>query len=78
MWKALTQLKRGETVSYADLAKRIGAPTAARAVASACAQNTIAVLVPCHRVVRADGELSGYRWGVGRKAELLKRERTKN
>ena len=78
VWKALTQLKRGETVSYADLAKRIGAPTAARAVASACAQNTIAVLVPCHRVVRADGELSGYRWGVGRKAELLKRERTKN
>lgn len=78
VWKALTQLKRGETVSYAELAKRIGAPTATRAVASACAQNTIAVLVPCHRVVRSDGALSGYRWGVERKAELLKRERTKN
>lgn len=78
VWKALTELKRGETVSYAELAKRIGQPTATRAVASACAQNTIAVLVPCHRVVRSDGALSGYRWGVERKAELLKRERTKN
>ncbi|MBL8513859.1 MAG: bifunctional DNA-binding transcriptional regulator/O6-methylguanine-DNA methyltransferase Ada [Betaproteobacteria bacterium] len=78
VWKALTGLKRGETVSYAELARRIGQPTATRAVASACAQNTIAVLVPCHRVVRSDGALSGYKWGVERKAELLKREHTKN
>lgn len=74
VWSALTQLKRGETVSYADLAQRIGSPSAIRAVASACAQNTIAVLVPCHRVVRSDGALSGYRWGVDRKEALLQRE----
>ncbi|MBL8520531.1 MAG: bifunctional DNA-binding transcriptional regulator/O6-methylguanine-DNA methyltransferase Ada [Betaproteobacteria bacterium] len=74
VWRELTTLRRGETVSYAELARRIGQPGAARAVASACAQNGIAVLVPCHRVVRADGALSGYRWGVERKRELLDRE----
>ena len=74
VWKALRQIPSGTTVSYAELAKRIGAPKAVRAVAQACASNTIAVAIPCHRVVRSDGALSGYRWGVERKRALLKRE----
>jgi len=61
-------------VSYADLARRIGRPEAVRAVANACAANGLAVAVPCHRVVRRDGDLSGYRWGVERKRALLARE----
>ena len=74
MWEALRQLEAGETVSYGEIARRIGAPTAARAVAQACAANPLAVAVPCHRVVRQDGALSGYAWGVERKRALIARE----
>ena len=74
VWRALQQIPVGKTVSYAEVAKRIGAPKAVRAVASACAANPIAVAIPCHRVVRKGGGLSGYRWGVERKRALLKRE----
>lgn len=74
VWQALRQIPVGEKVSYTDIARRIGAPNAARAVAGACAANVLAVAIPCHRVVRVDGDLSGYRWGVERKAELLRRE----
>jgi AraC family transcriptional regulator of adaptative response/methylated-DNA-[protein]-cysteine methyltransferase len=76
VWAALRQIPAGETISYAALARRIGQPRAARAVAAACAANPVAVVVPCHRVVRTDGSLSGYRWGVERKRALLERERT--
>jgi AraC family transcriptional regulator of adaptative response/methylated-DNA-[protein]-cysteine methyltransferase len=76
VWEALRRIPCGSTASYTEVAKRIGRPTAARAVAAACAANPIAVAVPCHRVVRTDDSLSGYRWGVERKAELLKREQT--
>lgn len=75
VWQALRRIPVGETVSYAELARRIGAPSAVRAVARACASNPLALVVPCHRVVRTDGSLSGYRWGVERKRELLERER---
>lgn len=74
VWQALTRIPQGQTVSYAELAERIGQPKAARAVARACAANAIAVAVPCHRVVRGSGELSGYKWGVERKRVLLERE----
>jgi len=74
VWQALRQIPVGEKVSYTDIAHRIGAPKAVRAVAGACAANTLAVAIPCHRVVRTDGNLSGYRWGVERKAKLLLRE----
>lgn len=74
VWQALQQIPAGQTISYAELARRIGAPGAARAVAGACAANPLAVAVPCHRVVRNDGALSGYRWGVARKQALLDRE----
>jgi len=74
VWQALRDIPAGQTASYADIAKRIGAPTATRAVAQACAANTIAVAIPCHRVVRTDGSLSGYRWGVERKRTLLEKE----
>ncbi|MGQ3675809.1 methylated-DNA--[protein]-cysteine S-methyltransferase [Xanthobacter sp. TB0139] len=74
VWQALQQIPPGESVSYAELARRIGLPKAARAVAQACATNRIAVAIPCHRVVRSDGALSGYRWGVARKRALLERE----
>lgn len=74
VWRALQTIPPGETVSYSGLAERIGRPTAARAVARACATNTLAVVVPCHRVVRTDGGLSGYRWGIERKRALLERE----
>jgi AraC family transcriptional regulator of adaptative response/methylated-DNA-[protein]-cysteine methyltransferase len=75
VWDALRQVPPGTTVGYAELAVRIGRPEAARAVAGACAANALAVAIPCHRVVRADGGLSGYRWGVERKRALLDRER---
>jgi AraC family transcriptional regulator of adaptative response/methylated-DNA-[protein]-cysteine methyltransferase len=75
VWEALRRIPPGSTASYREIAKRIGQPKAARAVALACAANPIAVAIPCHRVVRTDESLSGYRWGVERKAELLKRER---
>jgi len=74
VWQALRQIPVGETASYAQIAGRIGAPRSVRAVAQACAANTLAVAIPCHRVVRSDGALSGYRWGVERKRALLLRE----
>jgi AraC family transcriptional regulator of adaptative response/methylated-DNA-[protein]-cysteine methyltransferase len=74
VWDALRQIPPGETASYAQIAQRIGAPNAVRAVARACAANTLAVAIPCHRVVRSDGALSGYRWGVARKRALQSRE----
>lgn len=75
VWEALMKIPAGDTVSYAGLAQSLGAPRAARAVASACAHNRIAVVVPCHRVIRGDGSLGGYRWGLPRKQHLLARER---
>ena len=74
VWQALRDIPAGATASYGEVARRIGAPASARAVARACAANPLAVAVPCHRVVRADGGLSGYRWGVERKRALLARE----
>jgi AraC family transcriptional regulator of adaptative response/methylated-DNA-[protein]-cysteine methyltransferase len=74
VWQALREIPAGSTVSYVEIAKRIGAPKAVRAVAGACAANAIAVAIPCHRVVRNDGALTGYRWGVARKRALLDRE----
>jgi AraC family transcriptional regulator of adaptative response/methylated-DNA-[protein]-cysteine methyltransferase len=74
VWQALREIPPGSTASYAEIARRIGRPKAVRAVAQACASNTIAVAIPCHRVVRRDGALSGYRWGVERKQALLERE----
>lgn len=76
VWQALLEIPMGTTVSYSDLAHKIGKPKAIRAVASACAANKIAVLIPCHRVVRHDGSLSGYRWGLARKAALLEHEKS--
>ena len=75
VWLALQEIPPGDTVSYAGIASRIGKPAAARAVAKACAANPIAVAIPCHRVVRGNGQLGGYRWGVERKRVLLERER---
>jgi AraC family transcriptional regulator, regulatory protein of adaptative response / methylated-DNA-[protein]-cysteine methyltransferase len=74
VWEALRKIPTGTTASYSEIAKQIGAPHAARAVAQACATNRLAVAIPCHRVVRNDGGISGYRWGVERKRELLARE----
>ncbi len=74
VWSALREIPPGQTLSYGELAARIGAPKAFRAVAGACAANALAVAIPCHRVVRGDGGISGYRWGVERKRALLKRE----
>ncbi|WPN72250.1 bifunctional DNA-binding transcriptional regulator/O6-methylguanine-DNA methyltransferase Ada [Pseudomonas germanica] len=74
VWQALREIPLGSTASYAEIAQRIGAPTSMRAVAQACGANRLAVAIPCHRVVRSDGNLSGYRWGVERKRQLLERE----
>jgi AraC family transcriptional regulator of adaptative response/methylated-DNA-[protein]-cysteine methyltransferase len=74
VWQALRKVPAGSTVTYSELANRIGRPKAVRAVAQACASNPLAVAIPCHRVVRTDGSLSGYRWGVERKRALLERE----
>ncbi len=74
VWQALRRVPAGKTASYSDVARRIGAPKSVRAVARACATNSIAVAIPCHRVVRNDGALSGYRWGVERKRALLNSE----
>jgi AraC family transcriptional regulator of adaptative response/methylated-DNA-[protein]-cysteine methyltransferase len=76
VWQALRRIPPGTTTTYAGIAAALGRPSAARAVAGACAANPAAVIIPCHRVVRSGGDLSGYRWGVARKAELLKRERS--
>jgi AraC family transcriptional regulator of adaptative response/methylated-DNA-[protein]-cysteine methyltransferase len=75
VWEALCEVPLGSTVSYRSIAVEIGRPAATRAVAGACAGNHVAVLVPCHRVVRSDGGLGGYRWGLGRKRALLEGER---
>jgi AraC family transcriptional regulator of adaptative response/methylated-DNA-[protein]-cysteine methyltransferase len=74
VWQALRDIPSGQTASYTEIARRIGSPASVRAVAGACAANHIAVAIPCHRVVRNDGALSGYRWGVERKRALLERE----
>lgn len=74
VWKALQQIPRGTTLSYSEVAKKIGQPTAARAVARACATNPVALVIPCHRVVRDDGSLGGYRWGIEKKEQLLEAE----
>jgi AraC family transcriptional regulator of adaptative response/methylated-DNA-[protein]-cysteine methyltransferase len=74
VWRALRSIPAGATASYGEIAKRIGAPRSARAVAEACRANPLAVAIPCHRVVRADGDPSGYRWGIARKRALLQKE----
>jgi AraC family transcriptional regulator of adaptative response/methylated-DNA-[protein]-cysteine methyltransferase len=74
VWKALQAIPRGATRSYSEIAAAVGQPNAARAVAQACAHNRLALVIPCHRVVRADGKLGGYRWGVQRKRRLLEAE----
>lgn len=74
VWQALQDIPAGRTATYAEIARRIGAPNAVRAVGAACAANPLGVAIPCHRVVRSDGGLSGYRWGVERKRALLERE----
>lgn len=74
VWDAIRDIPAGSTASYAEIARRIGTPKAVRSVAQACASNAIAVAIPCHRVVRTDGSVSGYRWGVARKRALLARE----
>lgn len=77
VWRFLLQIPEGSLLSYAELAAGIGAPRAARAAASACAANRVAVLIPCHRVLRGDGGLGGYRWGIPRKRALIDRERAR-
>ncbi|MBE0417672.1 MAG: methylated-DNA--[protein]-cysteine S-methyltransferase [Coriobacteriia bacterium] len=74
VWEALTEIPAGSTASYSELAKRIGRPTAVRAVAGACGANPVGVVVPCHRVIGADGSLTGYASGIERKRALLERE----
>ena len=74
VWSALRTIPVGTTASYADVAQAIGSPKSVRAVAQACAANALAVAIPCHRVVRTDGSLSGYRWGIDRKRQLLESE----
>lgn len=71
VWQALREIPLGSTASYSEVARKIGSPNSVRAVAGACAANSIAVVIPCHRVVKTDGNLSGYRWGVDRKRALL-------
>jgi len=75
VWEVLRRIPAGKTMSYAEVAQAIGAPSATRAVAGACAANPIAFAIPCHRILRSDGNISGYRWGVERKRELLRREK---
>jgi AraC family transcriptional regulator of adaptative response/methylated-DNA-[protein]-cysteine methyltransferase len=77
VWRELQRIPRGETITYAELAARIGSPQAVRAVGTACGANPVAMVVPCHRVVRADGSLGGYAWGLERKACLLRDEQLK-
>jgi O-6-methylguanine DNA methyltransferase len=75
VWSAVRDVPAGETVSYAEIARRIGAPSSLRAVAGACAANVLAIAIPCHRILRSNGSLSGYRWGLERKRKLLDREK---
>ncbi len=77
VWEALRRIPRGETRTYAELAKSLGNPKAFRAVARACATNPVAVVIPCHRVIGSDGKATGYRWGVERKKKLLDLEKVK-
>jgi AraC family transcriptional regulator, regulatory protein of adaptative response / methylated-DNA-[protein]-cysteine methyltransferase len=77
VWQALRRIPRGETASYQAIATAIGQPKAVRAVANACANNRVALVIPCHRVIREDGKLGGYRWGVERKEKLLATEKVK-
>ena len=74
VWAALQRIPYGATRSYQEVARAIGRPSAVRAVAGACARNPVALVIPCHRVVRSDGELGGYRWGIDRKQALLEQE----
>ena len=74
VWAALSAIPPGKTATYTEIARAIGQPTAVRAVAQACGANPLAIAIPCHRVVRSDGDLSGYRWGVERKRKLIDRE----
>ncbi|MGM0952494.1 MAG: methylated-DNA--[protein]-cysteine S-methyltransferase [Pseudomonadota bacterium] len=74
VWRALADIPPGQTISYSQLARRLQKPKAIRAVASACSANRLAVIIPCHRVIRDDGSLGGYRWGLARKQALLQRE----
>ena len=74
VWQALKQIPRGETRTYSQLAREMGIPKSTRAVARACAVNRVAIVVPCHRVVGASGSLTGYRWGVDRKRQILEAE----
>ncbi|MDQ3673061.1 MAG: methylated-DNA--[protein]-cysteine S-methyltransferase, partial [Gemmatimonadota bacterium] len=74
VWRELQRIPAGETRSYSEVAAAIGSPKAVRAVASACAQNPVALVIPCHRVLRRGGELGGYRWGVERKQQLIEKE----
>lgn len=75
VWQELGRIPRGATITYAELALRLGAPTAVRAVGTACGANPVALVIPCHRVVRADGGLGGYAWGIERKARILQQEK---
>ena len=75
VWSALCEIPAGRTASYGEIATRLGTPREAREVAEACAANAIAILIPCHRIVKKDGSLSGYRWGFRRKRTLIARER---
>lgn len=75
VWKELQRIPRGRTRTYAQVARSLGQPKAMRAVARACATNPVSIVVPCHRVIREDGALAGYRWGLSRKEQLLERER---
>lgn len=74
VWHALCAIPRGETRSYAEIARAIGAPLAARAVGQACGANALALVIPCHRALRSDGKISGYRWGIARKRKILRAE----
>jgi AraC family transcriptional regulator of adaptative response/methylated-DNA-[protein]-cysteine methyltransferase len=75
VWQALREIPRGQTRSYAEVARALGQPSAVRAVARACATNPVAIAVPCHRVIGSDGSLTGYRWGIERKKKLLEMEK---
>jgi len=78
VWEALRSIPYGSTRSYSEIARQIGQPTAVRAVARACATNPVAVVIPCHRVIREDKSLGGYRWGIERKKQLLAQERSQS
>jgi AraC family transcriptional regulator, regulatory protein of adaptative response / methylated-DNA-[protein]-cysteine methyltransferase len=76
VWQELQRIPRGATRTYSQVARALGQPKAVRAVARACATNPVSIIVPCHRVIREDGNLAGYRWGLSRKEQLLNQERS--